>query len=92
MSAVVYKQRHNKPTLAATPNKNAEHIRYIGTRPGVMKNEGQKHGLFGNIYNADTLEINTKVNDVMELVRRKSYEKKNIFKAVISFAPENEVL
>jgi hypothetical protein len=92
MSAVVYKQPFNKPTHAETPNKNAEHIRYIGTRPGVMKNEGQKHGLFGNIYNPETLEINTKVNDVMELVRRKSYEKKNIFKSVISFAPENALL
>jgi hypothetical protein len=57
-----------------------------------MKNEGQKHGLFSNIYNSDTLEINTKVNNVMELVRRKSYEKKNIYNAVISFNPENALL
>jgi len=92
LSAVMYKQRFNQPIYSSTPNKNAEHIRYIGTRPGVMKNEGQRHGLFGNIYNPDTLEVNTKVNDVMELVRRKSYQKKNIFKAVISFSPENAIL
>ena len=57
-----------------------------------MKNEGQKHGLFGNIYDKNTLEVNHKIKDVMELVRQKSNEKKNIFRAVISFSPENAAL
>lgn len=54
-----------------------------------MENEGEKHGLFGNIYNPDTLKIDCKVKDVMELVRQRSIEKKNVFRAVISFSPEN---
>jgi len=85
----MYKQRFKPVNLKSTPNKNAEHIRYIGTRPGVMKNEGEKHGLFGNIYETNTLEINHKIKDVMELVRQKSNEKKNIFRSIISFSPDN---
>ena len=54
-----------------------------------MRNEGQKHGLFGNIYDKSSLEINHGIKDVMELVRQKSNEKKNIFRSVISFSPDN---
>ncbi|PYG84896.1 hypothetical protein LY28_03517 [Ruminiclostridium sufflavum DSM 19573] len=89
MSALIYKQRFKPVNYISTPIKNAEHIRYIGTRPGVIKNEGERHGLFGNIYDADTLKIDCRVKDVMELVRQRSLEKKNIFRAVISFSPEN---
>lgn len=53
MSAVFYKQWFKPVNETRTPNKNAEHIRYIGTRPGVMRNEGEKHGLFGNVYDSD---------------------------------------
>jgi hypothetical protein len=88
----MYKQRFKPVNLRSTPNKNAEHIRYIGTRPGVMKNEGERHGLFGNIYDKNSLEINHKIKDVMELVRQKSNEKKNIFRAVISFTPDNAAI
>lgn len=92
MSAVFYKQRFKPVNEIRTPNKNAEHIRYIGTRPGVMINVGEKHGLFGNVYDSDTLEVNHKIKDVMDLVRKKSQERKNIFRAVISFSPENAAL
>jgi hypothetical protein len=85
----MYKQRFKPVNLKSTPNKNSEHIRYIGTRPGVMKNENERHGLFGNIYDKNSLEINHKIKDVMELVRQKSNQKKNIFRSVISFSPDN---
>ena len=92
LSAVVYTQRFKPVNLMSTHNKNSEHIRYIGTRPGAMKNEGEKHGLFGNIYNASTLEINHKIKDVMDVVRQKSKDGKNIYRSVISFAPDNAAL
>lgn len=92
MPAVVYIQKFKPVNKKSTSIQNAEHIRYIGTRPGVMKNEGEKHGLFGNIYNPDTLKIECKVKDVMELVRQRSLEKKNVFRAVISFSPENAAI
>ena len=88
----MYKQRFKPVNLKSTPNKNAEHIRYIGTRPGVMKNEGERHGLFGNVYDKNSLVVNHKIKDVMELVRQKSNEKKNIFRAVISFSPDNAAI
>ena len=88
----MYKQRFKSVNLKSTPNKNAEHIRYIGTRPGVMENEGERHGLFGNIYDKNSLEVNHKIKDVMDLVRQKSNEKKNIFRAVISFSPDNAAI
>jgi len=92
MSAVVYTQRFKPVNLISTANKNAEHIRYIGTRPGTMKNEGEKHGLFGNIYNFSTLEINNKIKDVIDVVRQKSQDGKNIYRSVISFAPDNAAM
>ncbi|EPR13889.1 MobP3 family relaxase [Ruminiclostridium papyrosolvens] len=92
MSAVFYKQWFKPVNETRTPNKNAEHIRYIGTRPGVMKNEGEKHGLFGNLYDSDTLEVKHKIKDVMDLVKKKSEEGKNIFRSVISFSPEDAAI
>ena len=89
MSAIIYTQRFKPVNKVSTPNKNAEHIRYIGTRPGAMKNEGEKHGLFGNLCNSSTLEINNKMKDVMDTVRQKSQDGKNIYRSVISFAPDN---
>lgn len=88
----MYKQRFKPVNLKSTSNKNAEHIRYIGTRPGVIKNESEKHGLFGNIYDKNNFEINTKIKDVMDLVRQKSNEKKNIFRSVISFSQDNAAI
>lgn len=92
ISAIMYKQRFKPVNLKSTPNKNAEHIRYIGTRSGVIKNENDRHGLFGNIYDKNSLEIKHKIKDVMELVRQKSYEKKNIYRSVISFSPDNAMI
>lgn len=43
MPAVVYIQKFKPVNKESTSIENAEHIRYIGTRPGVMKNEGEKH-------------------------------------------------
>ncbi len=92
MSAVFYKQWFKPVNETRTPNKNAEHIRYIGTRPGVIKNEGEKHGLFGNVYDSDTLEVKHKIKDVMDIVKKRSEEGKNIFRSVISFSPENAAI
>ncbi len=92
MSAVFYKQWFKPVNEIRTPNKNAEHIRYIGTRPGVMKNEEEKHGLFGNVYDSDTIEVKHKIKDVMDIVKKKSEEGKNIFRSVVSFSPENAAI
>lgn len=43
MSILVYKQRHRHPNKKSTPGANYAHIRYIATRPRVLKREGAKH-------------------------------------------------
>lgn len=50
MSILVYKQRFQNPNLKKTANANYAHVRYIATRPRVMKNENMTHGLFGRLH------------------------------------------
>ena len=83
MSVIFYKQWFKPVNETRTPNKNAEHIRYIGTRPGVMRNEGEKHGLFGNVYDSDTLKVRHKIKDVMDIVKKKSEEGKSIYLKIL---------
>ena len=49
MSILVYKQRFRHPNKKDTPGANYAHIRYIATRPRVLKNENMGHGLFGKL-------------------------------------------
>lgn len=49
MSILMYKQRFRHPNKKDTPGANYAHIRYIATRPRVMKNENMDHGLFGKL-------------------------------------------
>ena len=50
MSILIYKQRHRHPNYKKTPKGNYAHIGYIATRPGAVKNEGMRHGLFGKLF------------------------------------------
>lgn len=49
MSILMYKQRFRNPNLKKTAGANYAHVRYIATRPRVMKNENMAHGLFGRL-------------------------------------------
>ena len=49
MSILVYKQRFRHPNKKDTPGANYAHVRYIATRPRVLKNENMNHGLFGKL-------------------------------------------
>ena len=88
MSILVYKQRHKNPTEANTPKLNYEHIRYIATRPGVSKNESMRHGLFGCTEPEKGLTEFESWKDIARTVREMSYRRINIFRGIISFAPE----
>lgn len=88
MSILVYKQRHKNPTEANTPKLNYEHIRYIATRPGVSKNENMRHGLFGCTEPEKGLTEFESWKDIARTVREMSYRRINIFRGIISFAPE----
>jgi hypothetical protein len=54
ISLLIYKQRDPVPNRKNTPASNFHHVKYIATRPRVLKNELSNHGLFGN---AETGEV-----------------------------------
>lgn len=74
MSILIYKQRHRHPNYRKTPKGNYAHIGYIATRPGTVKNEGMRHGLFGKLEPGEVREL--------------SYRRVNMYRGIISFSPE----
>lgn len=84
---MMYKQRFRNPNYRKTPKCNYAHIGYIATRPGASKNEGMRHGLFGKLSPGSLTEFETWQEAARE-VRELSYRKVNIFRGIISFAPE----
>lgn len=87
MSILMYKQRFRNPNYRKTPKCNYAHIGYIATRPGASKNEGMRHGLFGKLSPGELMEFET-WQEVAREVRELSYKKVNMFRSIISFAPE----
>jgi hypothetical protein len=87
MSILMYKQRFRPPNYRKTPKCNYAHIGYIATRPGAIKNEGMRHGLFGNLSPGKLTEFET-WQEVAREVRELSYRKVNMFRGIISFSPE----
>lgn len=83
MSKVMFKLRCVNPNLKSTPSKNKAHIKYIGKRSGVKLSHRKNHGLFGNIKNMDN------INDIANYVEKKSKEKTNIYRAIISLKEED---
>lgn len=72
MSILMYKQRHRHPNYRKTPKCNYAHIGYIATRPGAVKNEGMRHGLFGKLAPGEVCEFET-WQEAARLVRELSY-------------------
>lgn len=87
MSILIYKQRHRHPNHRKTPKCNYAHIGYIATRPGAVKNEGMRHGLFGKLDPGEMQEFAT-WQEAARLVRELSYRRVNIYRGIISFTPQ----
>lgn len=87
MSVLIYKQRHRHPNYKKTPKGNYAHIGYIATRPGAVKNEGMRHGLFGKLEPGAVKEFDT-WQEAARLVRELSYRRVNMYRGIISFSPE----
>lgn len=83
----MYKQRHRHPNYKKTPKCNYAHIGYIATRPGTVKNEGMRHGLFGSLTPGNLTEFDT-WQEAARLVRELSCRRINMFRSIISFSPE----
>ena len=87
MSILIYKQRHRHPNQKKTPKCNYAHIGYIATRPGAVKNEGMRHGLFGKLEPGEVREFST-WQEAARLVRELSCRRVNMYRGIISFSPE----
>lgn len=87
MSILIYKQRHRHTNYKKTPKGNYAHIGYIATRPGAVKNEGMRHGLFGKLEPGAVKEFDT-WQEAARLVRELSYRRVNMYRGIISFSPE----
>ena len=87
LSILMYKQRHRHPNYRKTPKCNYAHIGYIATRPGAVKNEGMRHGLFGKLSPGDLTEFD-RWQEAARLVRELSCRRVNMFRGIISFSPE----
>ena len=87
MSILVYKQRHRHPNKKDTPGANYAHIRYIATRPRVMKNENADHGLFGKMEPGGVMEFGD-WRDVAKAVYANSRKGIVMYRSVVSFAED----
>lgn len=87
MSILVYKQRHRHPNRKGTPGANYGHVRYIATRPGVLKNEGMGHGLFGKM-EPGALTCFADWRDVAKQAYADAKKGCIMYRGVVSFAPQ----
>lgn len=88
ISLLIYKQRFQNPNLKSTANKNYAHVRYIATRPGVAKNEGRDHGLFGCLIPGMPLTEFPRWEDVAQLVYRNAKRHVTMYRSVVSFGED----
>ncbi len=87
MSALlIYKQRFLQPNYKSTPSKNAAHVEYIGTRPGVMKEPNAHSGLFGVADNQYKDVISIAEGRIRALEQSKAG--RNVYRSIISFTEE----
>ena len=88
MSILIYKQRHRHPNQKKTPKCNYAHIGYIATRPGAVKNEGMRHGLFGKLEPGEVQEFAT-WQEAARLVRDRKSTRLNSSHPVRSRMPSS---
>lgn len=87
ISILMYKQRFKAPNLKSTRSKNYAHIRYIATRPRVMRVEGKNHGLFGRLEPGE-IEGFEDWREVARHVYRLSAQGVTMYRGIVSFKRE----
>lgn len=87
ISILMYKQRHRTPNRTSTAGANYAHIRYIATRPRVMKNENMSHGLFGKMAPGEITEFQD-WRDIARQVYANSRKNITMYRSTISFTDE----
>jgi hypothetical protein len=92
VSKLIFKLRSYNPANYQQGKKNAAHIRYIATRPGVSYNEGARHGLFGKFGEMPEAANIVSLKNAVNYIREKSARKTNMYRAVISFKAEDAAM
>lgn len=87
ISILMYKQRFRPPNRTSTAGANYAHIRYIATRPRVMKNEGMNHGLFGKMAPGEITEFQD-WRDIARQVYANSRKNITMNRSIVSFTDE----
>lgn len=87
MSILVYKQRFQNPNLKKTANANYAHVRYIATRPRVMKNENMTHGLFGRLHPGQVTAFQD-WRSIASAVYANSRKGTIVYRSILSFTRE----
>ena len=88
MEGVIFKMRVQNPNKPKAVVKEKANLNYISTRPGVVLNEGCKHGLFGRVEGAEeqgTLDL----KETKRLIEERVKEKKVIYRCIISLRAED---
>ncbi|MFI3238788.1 MAG: MobP3 family relaxase [Lachnospiraceae bacterium] len=83
----MYKQRHKHSNKKSTASSNYAHIKYIATRPRVMKNEGMNHGLFGRLEVGEIVHFED-YKDVARFTYQNSRKGITMYRGIISFSDE----
>ncbi len=86
MALLIYKQWHRNANLKGTPSNNARHIKYIGERIHVLKDQQAENGLFGKL-NGETFN-SIKTSEAMSYVKNLSQKGMTVYRSCISFTPE----
>lgn len=90
-SPLVFKQRCFNPNRPKTAVSNREHVRYIATRTGVVKNEGMGHGLFGKAFGMEQCGDISDLDKFKRQVRDISLQKTIVYRTVISLTEADAI-
>ncbi len=88
MQGVMFKMRVQNPNKPKAAVKEKANLNYIATRPGVMLNEGCRHGLFGRVEGAEEQGV-LDLKKTKRLIQERIKEKKVIYRCVISLKGED---
>lgn len=83
----MYKQRHKNSNIKKSATLNYAHIRYIATRPRVMKNEDMKHGLFGKL-DIGQIEEFLDWKKVAQLAYKNTQDGITMYRGILSISSE----
>ena len=87
---MMLKLRVKSPQSRGAAHSNANHLRYIGERPGVALNENMKHGLFGEIDGVKS-EENENLDEMCGYVKTMTLKGTIMYRAIISLTEADAV-